>query len=169
MADCDVGRVEVDAVQARGADHEVGQGLAGEVVTGVVGGPSRRIDAGSSSIRAPIRRSRSMMARRVGFTPTSRSRSSASGWMAPATSQKAAADTSPGTRSSIACTVVPPCIDQVTAPSVTPRSTGTPRARSIRSVWSRVATDSRTVVLPSARTPANRIADFTWALGTGVV
>ena len=34
-----------------------------------------------------------------------------------------------------------------------PRSTGTPRARSIRSVWSRVATGSRTVVRPSARQP----------------
>ena len=47
------------------------------------------------------------------------------------------------------------------------RSTGTPRARSIRSVWSRVATASRTVVRPSARSPARRIADFTCALGTG--
>ena len=48
-----------------------------------------------------------------------------------------------------------------------PRSTGTPRARSIRSVWSRVAIDSRTVVRPSARRPASRTADFTCALGTG--
>ena len=49
------------------------------------------------------------------------------------------------------------------------RSTGTPRARSMRSVWSRVATRSRTVVRPSARSPASRIADFTCADGTGVV
>ena len=49
-----------------------------------------------------------MTARRVGLTPTSRRASSASGWIAPATSQKAAADTSPGTRSSIACTASPP-------------------------------------------------------------
>ena len=42
-----------------------------------------------------------------------------------------------------------------TAPSALGRlaSTSTPRARSIRSVWSRVATDSRTVVRPSARKP----------------
>ena len=33
------------------------------------------------------------------------------------------------------------------------RSTGTPRARSIRSVWSRVATASRTVVRPRPRAP----------------
>ena len=40
-----------------------------------------------------------MTARRVGLTPTPRRVSSASGWIAPATSQNAAADTSPGTRS----------------------------------------------------------------------
>ena len=40
-----------------------------------------------------------MTARRVGLTPTPRSVSSASGWIAPATSQNAAAETSPGTRS----------------------------------------------------------------------
>ena len=34
-------------------------------------------------------------------------------------------------------------------------------------MWSRVATDSRTVVSPSARNPASRMADLTWALGTG--
>ena len=111
-----------------------------------------------------------MTARRVGLTPTSRRTSSASGWMAPATSQNAAAETSPGTRSVTACTVSPPSTVTATAPSADPvRSTGTPRARSIRSVWSRVATDSRTVVRPSARNPASRIADFTCALGTGVV
>ena len=54
---------------------------------------------GRSSMSAPIARRRSMTARRVGLTPTSRRVSSASGWMAPATSQNAAAETSPGTRS----------------------------------------------------------------------
>ena len=49
-----------------------------------------------SSMPAPIERRMSMTARRVGLTPTSRIVSSASGWMAPATSQKAAAETSPG-------------------------------------------------------------------------
>ena len=53
----------------------------------------------------------------------------------PATSQKAAADTSPGTRWSIACTAPPPSTVQATPPSSSAtRSTGTPRARSIRSV-----------------------------------
>ena len=40
-----------------------------------------------------------MTARRVGLTPTPCRRSSASGWMAAPTSQNAAADGSPGTRS----------------------------------------------------------------------
>ena len=113
-----------------------------------------------------------MTARRVGLTPTPADLSSASGWIAPATSQKAAAETSPGTRSSIARTVTPPSIgprDPADRPGwpTSSRSTATPRARSIRSVWSRVATASRTVVRPSARSPARRIADFTCALGTG--
>ena len=43
-----------------------------------------------------------MTARRVGLTPTSWMTSSASGWTAPATSQNAAAETSPGTCSAIA-------------------------------------------------------------------
>ena len=119
---------------------------------------------------APIARRRSMMARRVGLTPTSRSVSSASGWIDAATSQNAAADTSPGTRWSIACTALPPSTDQAAPPSGSvARSTGMPRARSMRSVWSRVATRSRTVVRPSARSPASRIADLTCADGTGVV
>ena len=110
-----------------------------------------------------------MTARRVGLTPTPRRVSSASGWMAPATSQNAAAETSPGTRSWTACTDTPPSTVTATRPSAaSSRSTGTPRALSMRSVWSRVATDSRTVVRPSARSPASRIADFTCALGTGV-
>jgi hypothetical protein len=43
----------------------------------------------------------------------------------------------------------------------------TPAASSISSVWSRVGAGSTTVVSPFAYRPANRIADFTWALATG--
>ena len=53
-------------------------------------------------------------------------------------------------------------------PSSVVSVTATPRARSIRSVWSRVATASLTAVSPSAARPASRIADLTCALGTGV-
>ena len=125
---------------------------------------------GCSSISAPIRIRRSTMARRVGFVPTPRSVRSASGWMAAATSQKAAADGSPGTCSSIAATAEPPSISTTApvAPSIQLR-TAMPRARSMRSVWSRVATASWTLVVPLALSPASRIADFTWADGTGVL
>ena len=76
------------------------------------------------------------MARRVGLTPTPRIVSSASGWIAPATSQNAAAETSPGTRSLTACTVDPPSRLMATPPPGPSAATwtGTPRARSIRSV-----------------------------------
>ena len=115
-----------------------------------------------------------MTARRVGLTPTPSSTSSASGWAAPATSQKAAAEMSPGTASSSGRTTWPPAIDTRWAPSLPPPptasdATSTPRARSIRSVWSRVAVASVTDVTPSAARPASRMADFTWALGTAVV
>ena len=45
--------------------------------------------------------------------------------------------------------------------------TAAPAAASIRSVWSRVGAGSTTVVSPSAKRPASRIADFTCALATG--
>ena len=46
--------------------------------------------------------------------------------------------------------------------------TRAPIAASMRSVWSRVTAGSTTVVGPSsAKSPARRIADFTWALATG--
>ena len=69
------------------------------------------------------------------------------GMVAPATSQKAAAETSPGTRSSTACTRPPPSrlTDDPAGGPDPSRRTSMPRARSMRSVWSRVATDSRTV------------------------
>ena len=90
-----VGRAEVDGPQRRRA-HDAGRPAARR---------RRRRGAsacGRSSMSAPIERRMSMTARRVGLTPTSRRPSSASGWIAPATSQNAAAETSPGTRSAIA-------------------------------------------------------------------
>ena len=46
-------------------------------------------------------------------------------------------------------------------------TTCAPAAASIRSVWSRVGAGSTTVVSPSAKSPARRMHDFTWALATG--
>ena len=93
-----------------------------------------------------------MMARRVGFVLTPSRRSSASGWIAAATSQNAAPDGSAGTVSSTrrdrGRAGQPDRRGGRRPPS--PRRTATPRARSIRSVWSRVATASVTRVSPSA-------------------
>ncbi len=44
--------------------------------------------------------------------------------------------------------------------------TSAPASANISSVWVRVVTASRTVVGPSADSPANKMADFTWALAT---
>ena len=111
-----------------------------------------------------------MMARRVGFVLTPSRCSSASGWIDPATSQNAAPDGSAGTVSSIAATAAGPARRTSWRPSsIIASVTVTPRARSMRSVWSRVATASTTRVSPCAASPARRIADFTWADGTGVV
>ena len=91
-----IGRPEVDRAQRGRAHDQVGQRLA-DAVVGPVG------VAAAPSMSAPIARRMSMTARRVGLTPTSRMASSASGWIAPATSQNAAAETSPGTRSVDRC------------------------------------------------------------------
>jgi hypothetical protein len=130
--------------------------------------PAQARSTGRSSMSAPIASRRSIALRRVGLTPTPTRVSSASGWQAPATSQKTAEERSPATRSSSGATVWPPRRLTTTPPGVAPSelSTETPRARSIRSVWSRVATGSRTAVVPSAARPASRMADLTWALGT---
>ena len=44
-----------------------------------------------------------------------------------------------------------------------------PNVGKARSVWSRVASGSRTLVVPAARRPASMRALLTWALGTGDV
>ncbi len=76
-----------------------------------------------------------MIARRVGLTPTAARLSSASGWIAPATSQKAAAEGSAGHPLVDRLHPTPPSRLTATAPSPSSdRSTATPRARSIRSV-----------------------------------
>ena len=45
--------------------------------------------------------------------------------------------------------------------------TSAPKPRSMRSVWSRVASGSITSTPPWARSPASSTADFTWADGSG--
>ena len=83
---------------------------------------------------------------RVGLTPTFRIVSSEPSTIAPATRKNAAEEISPGTRISTAyrssggsSVIVLPCV-----------STSTPKARNMRSVWSREGAGSITVVCPSA-------------------
>ena len=102
------------------------------------------------------------MPARVGFTPTPRTWTSASGCATAATSQNAAELMSPGTSTSTAfnaCGLI-----ETVRPSVT---TSAPIAESMRSVWSRDAAGWWSTVRPSARSPARSRADFTWALATG--
>ena len=111
----------------------------------------------------------SMMARRVGFVLTPSRRSSASGWAAAGDEPEGRAGRvgghGLGDRGGQHRPVEAHGVGAVW-PVVS--STAMPRARSIRSVWSRVAIDSVTAVSPSAARPASRTADLTWALGTGV-
>jgi hypothetical protein len=83
-------------------------------------------------------------------------------------SANAADDGSPATSALSAFSICPPRTDTIGPPA--PRSstpTSTPKARSIRSVWSRVASFSSTTVTPSARKPASMMADFTCAEASG--
>ncbi len=83
-----------------------------------------------------------------------------SGTNAAAASRKAAEETSAGTSSSTADSLEPPRTAAAAGISA-------PKARNIRSVWSRLAAGSMTRVSPAARNPANNRHDFTWALATG--
>ena len=162
----DVGRAEVDRRAARMTGRR-GRRAARRRRRSAVREPA----AGRSSMSAPIARRMSMTARRVGLTPTSRSVSSASGWIAPATSQNAAAETSPGTRS----------IDRLHrrpsfAPSTATAPSGRPRARPARPAPAASAPCGRASRPPRGRSSAPPLAarpagsaDFTCALGTGVV
>ena len=99
---------------------------------------------------------------RLGLRPTA-SISIAEPSMAAAAQAKNAADEmSPGTSISRPTSRCPP-VTLTTRPS---RPTSTPKARNARSVWSRVADGSRTLVRPSACRPASRTALLTCALGT---
>ena len=104
----DLGRRDVDRAAARSSGRRGRRGarpLSAPASRDAV----RGVDRGRSSIGAPIRRRRSMTARRVGIHADVRQGSARRpGWIAPATSQNAAADGSAGTISPIACTRTPP-------------------------------------------------------------
>ena len=96
--------------------------------------------------------------------PNPATRSTERGRPAAAASTNAADEMSPGTVSSIGVSG-PAWISTRVALR---RRTGTPIAKSIRSVWSRLGAGSSTVVGPSANRPASNTADLIWPLATGV-
>ena len=111
------------------------------------------------------------ISRRVGFTPTPRSDRSASGWIAPATSQNAAADGSPG-HALVDALHRPPSLD-LDRRRRRPRSASSdrhaPRPEHALGVVSRRDRLANRRRARPPRRPASRIADFTCADGTGVV
>ena len=112
---------------------------------------------------APMRWAMRTKPLRVQFTPTPRRTSREPGTSTPAAMAKAALDGSPGTTSSSSVSSSVPAT--VTWRPL--RCTVTPAAVSMRSVWSRLAAGSVTVVAPSAARPASSTHDFTCALATG--
>ena len=84
-----------------------------------------------------------------------------------ATSGKAAEDGSPGTLTRVPVSDWPPGRMMRRSGPAYVTSTCAPKARSMRSVWSRVASGSITSAPPSAWRPASSTADFTWADGSG--
>ena len=127
------------------------------------GSPASSGEVGTMSIRAPILCRALMTAFRVLFSPTWCNVRRDPGRLAAATIQKAAEEISAGTVKLWATGRAGPQV-----PTVSPSTVqGTPKWRNRRSVWSRVAAGWRTVVVPSANMPANRMALLTWALAMG--
>ena len=127
---------------------------------------------GRSSMPAPIRSSRSMTARRVGFMPDAPERQLGVRVDRPGDEpERGRGDVAPGPAGRSLARVhlprgsrSPRPHRRPTPPAPPPRRAPGASARCDRGV----AIASRTVVPPSARRPARRIADLTWALGTAV-
>ena len=110
---------------------------------------------------APISRSTSTMAMRLGLRPTARTRSSASGWSAAAASQKAADEMSPGTSTSRAANPTGPST-VVVKPS---RAIGAPSQREQPLGVVAGGPGRRDGRRPSAASAASVTAPSTCALG----
>ena len=118
---------------------------------------------------APMASSTSRMPVRLGLRPTFSRSKSAPGTSRPATNQKAAELISPGTTTRWPWSRAPGVISTRGPPLASGSLTrSAPKARSIRSLWSRERAGSITVVGPSALRPASSRALFTWAEATGV-
>jgi len=86
-----------------------------------------------------------------------------------ATIGNAADDGSAGTTTSAPCSSGCP-VSAILRPWLAARSETicAPKCFNISSVWSRLASDSITVVVPGAASPASSTADLIWADATGV-
>ena len=122
--------------------------------------------SGITSTSAPIDARISRRPVRDGLTPTPSMHTWLPGTRVAATTQNAADEKSPGTSSSKAGNGRCFPAASVTVPGAI--ETGRPSHASIRSVWSRDAPGSATLVGPSACSPARRTAPFTWALAIGM-
>ena len=117
---------------------------------------------------APISRSVSNRPVRAGLRPTPRTVTREPGTIRAATSAKAAEDGSPGTSTSAARNSGwPRRLDDPAGAEPARTTTCAPKCRSMRSVWSRVASGSSIRVQPRAFSPASSSADFTCAEATG--
>ncbi len=119
----------------------------------------------STETFAPRAARTSSSAERVGLSPIESSTRLEPGNSAAAHKKNAADDKSPGTAASMAVSLCGPTI--VTESCA--RDTEAPNARRAISLWSRVRTASRTIVVPAVCRPASNTHVFTCALGTGVV
>lgn len=105
---------------------------------------------------------------RCSLSRTSATVTSDPGVISAATIGKAADDGSHGTVISCGASVAGPVSEMTRAPSASiSTEMSAPKPASMRSVWSRVATGSITVVCPGVLRPARSTADFTCAEGTG--
>ena len=116
-------------------------------------------------MRAPRAVRTSSSVARVGLRPMPSRMRLESGKSAAAQRKNAAEEMSPGTVASMACSF---CGPEMLTESME-RVSVAPKARRASSLWSRVRTDSRTMVVPAVCSPARRTQVLTWALGTGVV
>ncbi len=116
---------------------------------------------------APISFKVSNSPARSGLSSTPSTVTSDPGVISAATRGKAADEGSPGTRMEAARRRWAPAMRMRRPSGTSSTSTAAPKARSIRSVWSRVASGSTTSTPSWAFRPASSTADFTCADGTG--
>ena len=142
----------------------VAESSAWAISRSATGSPASVVRRLNIATRAPIRSSTSSTPVRPAPIPMLRKKMRDSGMIVAATIRNAADEISPGTSILSSCSRSTGLI--TTRPPVV--WTVAPAARNMRSVWSRVAVSSITVVGPSARRAASSKADLTCAEETSI-